>query len=276
MATTSPPRRRPHPDDRSAGTRSGPARGRATPSHLRRRRPARRALPGLRGARPGRRQGRGRRLDARRLPDGRPALRRDAREQRAHGRPPRTRVADARAHPPAEAGPDRQGPGRGRPRPAPLPGGRGPGQAARGDVRRPAGRQDEVPQRLPLPHPELGRRRDHRLAGRRGRDRRPAGPARQQLRPVRPDDAQDLLGGVGPHHARARRRGDPRHRQPGPAGDGPGGARPLVGTAHADARSAHAPREGSRPPLADQGQDRSRAAPGVPGRSTCPGSASSG
>ena len=33
-----------------------------------------------------------------------------------------------------------------------------------------------------------------------------------QLRAVRPDDAQDLLGGVGPHHARARRRGDPGHR----------------------------------------------------------------
>ena len=29
-----------------------------------------------------------------------------------------------------------------------------------------------------------------------------------QLRPVRADDAQDLLGGIGPHHARPRRRGD--------------------------------------------------------------------
>ena len=32
------------------------------------------------------------------------------------------------------------------------------------------------------------------------------------LRAVRPDDAQDLLGGVGPHHARARCGGDHGHR----------------------------------------------------------------
>ena len=108
----------------------------------------------------------------------RPALRRDARQQRADGRPARARVDHARADAPPEAGPDRQGPGRGRPRPAALPRRRGPRQAARGDVRRPARRQDEVPQRLPLPDAELGRRRDHRLARRRRRDRRPAGAAR--------------------------------------------------------------------------------------------------
>ncbi len=124
--------------------------------------------------------------------------------------------------------------------------------------------QDEVPQRLPLPDPELGRRRDHRLAGRRRGDRRPAGAARLVLCPVRPDDAQDLLGGVGPHHARARRRGDACHRDAGPAGDGPGGARPVVGTADADARPADAAREGPRPGLADQGEDERGAAPGVP------------
>ena len=79
---------------------------------------------------------------------------------------------------PPQARADRQGPGRGRPRPAAVPRRRGPRQAARGDVRRPAGRQDQVPQRLPLPDGRLGRRRDHRLAGRRRRDRRPAGAAR--------------------------------------------------------------------------------------------------
>ena len=46
--------------------------------------------------------------------------------------------------------------------------------------------------------------------------------------------------------------------------DGPGGARSLVGSADADARPAHAAREGSRPALADQGQDERGAAPGVP------------
>ena len=77
--------------------------------------------------------------------------------------------------------------------------------------------QDQVPQRLPLPDGRLGRCRDDRLAGRRGRDRRPAGAARLQLRAVRPDDAQDLLGGVGPHHARARRGRDHGHRVGAPA-----------------------------------------------------------
>ena len=156
----------------------------------------------------GRRQGRGDRLDARRVPDRRPALRRDARQQRADGRPPRARVAHARADAAPEARPDGQGPGRGRARPAAVPRRRGPRQAARGDVRRPARRQDEVPQRLPLPDRRLGRRRDHRVARGRRRDRRPAGPARLELRAVRPDDAQDLLGGIGPHHARPRRRRD--------------------------------------------------------------------
>ena len=42
-----------------------------------------------------------------------------------------------------------------------------------------------------------------RLARRCGRDRRAAGVARLELCAVRPDDAQDLLGGIGPHHARA-------------------------------------------------------------------------
>ena len=68
------------------------------------------------------------------------------------------------------------------------------------------------------PTRQLGRRRDHRLARRRGGDRRPTGAPRQQLRAVRPDDAQDLLGGVGPHHARAGRGGDPRRPAPPSSG----------------------------------------------------------
>ena len=57
--------------------------------------------------------------------------------------------------------------------------------------------------RLPLPDPQLGRRRDHRLAGGRGGDRQPAGAPRLLLRAVRADHEEDLLGGIGSHHARA-------------------------------------------------------------------------
>ena len=84
------------------------------------------------------------------------------------------------------------------------------------------------------------------------------------VRAVRADDAQDLLGGIGPHHARPRRRGDHGHRDRRAARRDPGCARSLVGAAHADARAALAAREGPRPPLADQGQDVRGAAPGVP------------
>ena len=181
---------------------------------LQRRPAARRTVRAVRGAHRGRAQGRGDRLDARRVPDRRPALRRDARQQRADGRPARARMADAGADPAPQAGPDGQGPGRGRARPAALPRGRGPRQAARGDVRRPARGQDQVPQRLPLPDRRLGRCRDDRLARGCRRDRRPAGPPRLVVRAVRPDDAQDLLGGIGPHHAWPRRGRDHGHRAP--------------------------------------------------------------
>ena len=179
------------------------------------RRGLRRVVRAIRGARHGWRQGRGGRRDARRVPDRRPAVRRDARQLRTDGRPPRARVAHARTDAAAKARADGQGAGRGRPRPAAVPDRGGPRQAARGDVRRPAGRQDEVPQRLPLPDRRLGRRRDDRVARRCGGDRRPAGAARLELRAVRADDAQDLLGGVGPHHARARRRRDDGHGHAG-------------------------------------------------------------
>jgi hypothetical protein len=75
-----------------------------------------------------------------------------------------------------------------------------------------------------------GRRRDDRVARGRRRDRRPAGPSRVVVRAVRPDDAQGLLGGIGPHHARprcgrddgrpGRRRSAPRSRTRSTAGGG--------------------------------------------------------
>ena len=55
----------------------------------------------------------------------------------------------------------------------------------------------------------------------------------------------------------------------------PGRARPLVGSAHADARAADAARARPRPALADQGQDLRGAAPGVPDHLRARASASS-
>ncbi len=84
------------------------------------------------------------------------------------------------------------------------------------------------------------------------------------VRAVQPDDEEDLLGGVGPHHARPRRGRDDDERQSDAARHGPGGARSLVGAADADARPAHRSGQGPRPLLAHQGEDRRAAAPGVP------------
>ena len=180
-ARSAPPRARAgtaRRDDRPARPRPHPLAAGAEPARVERRPAPRRAVRAVRGAHRRRRLRRGDRLDARRVPDRGPALRRDARQLGADGRPPRARVADARADAAPQAGADRQGPGRGRPRPAAVPDRRGPRQAARGDVRRPARRQDQVPQRLPLPDRRLGRRRDDRLARGRRRDRRPAGAPR--------------------------------------------------------------------------------------------------
>ena len=132
------------------------------------------------------------------------------------------------------------------------------------DAAGPARRQDEVPQRLPLPDAQLGRRRDHRLARRCRGDRLPAGAARLLLRAVRADDEEDLLGGVRPHHARARRRPDPDERDRYAARHGAGGARPVVGPADADAWPADRSGEGQGPALEHQEQEQRAAAPGVP------------
>ena len=139
----------------------------------------RRGVPRLRRRR---RPGRDGRPDARGLPQGADQVHRDARELGAHGRPARARVDPARADAPAEARPHREGAGRGRPRPAHLPRRRGPRQAARGLLRGPDRRQDQVPQRLPLPDEDLGRRRRHRLARRRGGDHLPEGAPQVLLR----------------------------------------------------------------------------------------------
>ena len=114
------------------------------------------------------------------------------------------------------------------------------------------------------PTKSWARRRHHRLARRRRGDRRPAGAARLVVRPVQPDDEEDLLGGVGPHHARPRRGRDDDERHADAARHGPGGARSVVGAADADARPADRSGQGSRPLLAHQGEDRRAAAPGVP------------
>ena len=80
---------------------------------------------------------------------------------------------------------------------------------------RPDRRQDEVPQRLPLPDEDVGRRRRDRLARRRGGDHLPEGAAQVLVRALRADHEEDLLGGVVPHPPRPRRRArdDDRHRR---------------------------------------------------------------
>ena len=174
--------------------------------------------PPLRGARHERRQGRGDRLDARRVPD--PGVLRFV-EMHANSElmgvlperewimraPTLRRKLALTAKVQDEVGHAqllyRVAEDLGKPREAMIAG--------------PARREDEVPQRLPLPDVLVGRHRRHRLARRRGGDRRPAGAPRFELRPVRPDDEEDLLGGVGPHHARPRRRGDDGDRDARPA-----------------------------------------------------------
>ncbi len=73
----------------------------------------------------------------------------------------------------------------------------------------------QVPQRLPLPDEDLGRRRRHRLARRRRGDHQPEGAPQVLVRAVRADHEEDLLGGVVPHPPWARRDpdDDERHRR---------------------------------------------------------------
>ena len=153
---------------------------------------------------------------------------------------------------PAQARADGEGAGRGRPRAAHLPRGRGSRQAARAVPRRSRGREGEVPQRLPLPDQDVGRRRCHRLARRRGRDHQPEGPAQVLVRAVRADHEEDLLGGVVPHPPRPRR--DPRdgHGHARAVRARAGGAGPLVGAADAVPRQPDPIRRGPDVPVADQ------------------------
>ena len=138
-------------------------------------------------------------------------------------------------------------------------------------------RQDEVPQRLPLPDEVVGRHRDHRLARRRGRDRRPAGaprlvsyaPYARTMRKICWEESVHIMHGRDVVVTMV-------NGTTGPARDGPGGARPLVGPADADARPAQRPGEGPRHPLADQGEDVARSCARSSCRSTCRGSGSSG
>ena len=88
---------------------------------------------------------------------------------------------------------------------ADLPRRRGRRQAARAVPRRLDLGQVEVPQRLPLPDEDLGRRRRDRVARRRRSDHQPEGAPQMLVRTVRADHEEDLLGGVVPHPPRPRR-----------------------------------------------------------------------
>ncbi len=132
--------------------------------------------------------------------------------------------------------------------------------------RRPRLGQGEVPQRLPLPDEDLGRRRRDRLARRRGGDHQPEGAPQVLVRAVRADHEEDLLGGVVPHPPRPRR--DPRdgHRHRRAARARAGGARPLVGAADAVPRQPDPARRGPDVHLADQVAGERGGAAAVPRR----------
>ncbi len=216
---------------------------------------------GVSRVRPVRRAGRDGRLDARRVPLAPRQVHRDARQLGADGRPSRARLDPPRTDAAAQARAHREDPGRGRPRTADLPRRRGPREAAQRLPRRPRLGQGQVPQRVPLPDQDVGRRRRDRLARRCGGDRLAEGAAQVLVRAVRQDHEEDLLGGVVPHPPRPRRH--PRH------GDGDagavraraGGARPLVGAADALPRQPDPGRRGPDVRLADQ-------EPGERGRAT--------
>ena len=91
--------------------------------------------------------------------------------------------------------------------------------------RRPRRRQVEVPQRLPLPDEDMGRRRRDRVARGRRRDRLAEGAAQVLVRAVRADHEEDLLGGVVPHPPRPRRDPRARDRDTGAVRARAGGAR---------------------------------------------------
>src|SRR5262249_28792452 len=138
--------------------------------------------------------------------------------------------------------------------------------APRAMPRRSGGREGEVPQRLPLPDQDVGRHRGHRLARRRSRDHQPEGVAQVLVRAIRADHEEDLLGGVVPHPPRPRR--DPRHghRDLRAVRARAGGARPLVGAAHAVPRQPDPIRRGPDVPLAHQVAGERGGAPAVPRR----------
>ena len=95
------------------------------------------------------------------------------------------------------------------------------------------------------------------------------------VRAVRADHEEDLLGGVVPHPPRPRRHPRDGHGHARAVRARAGGARPLVGAAHAVPRQPDP--EGRRPdvPLADQVAGQRGGAPAVPRRATCRRSSSS-
>ena len=231
---------------------------------------------GVPRVRPVRRAGRDGRLDARRVPRSADQVHRDARQLGAHGRAARARLDPPRADAAAQARAHREDPGRGRSRAADLPRRRGPRQAAERLPRRPRLGQVEVPQRLPLPDEDLGRRRRDRVARRRGRDRLAEGAAQVLVRAVRADHEEDLLGGVVPHPPRPRRHPRAGHRHGGAVRARAGGARPLVGAAHAVPREPDPGGGGPDVRVADQEPGRTRRRASSSSTATCRRSASSG
>ena len=230
------------------------------------RRPAaRRAVRALRGARHGRRQDRAERLDAGRVPDRRPALRRDARQLGAHGRPARARMDHAGARRSAGSSPSRP---RSRTR-------SGTPSCCTGSRRTSASRARQMLEDL-----IAGKTKFHNVFHYPTKSWGDIGIIAWLVDAAAIVAQQALRDSSYGPYARTMQKicwEESVHIMHGrdvvvtlmtgtdvPAGAGPGGAEPLVGPADADARAARRSREGPRPPLADQGQDVRGAPPGVP------------
>src|ERR671918_372680 len=99
---------------------------------------------------------------------------------------------------------------------------------------------------------DVGRRGGHRVARRRRRDHLAEGASQVLVRAVRADHEEDLLGGVVPHPPRPRRHPRARHGHTGAVRARAGGARPLVGAAHAVPRESDRGGGGPDVPVADQ------------------------
>ena len=154
----------------------------------------RRVGNGLPGARGRRAQDRAQGLDARGLPQEPDPADIPACPLRDHRDAAGGQLDKPGAHPAPENDPAGQGAGRGRARFVPLQRRGDLGRDPRRNDRSPARRASQICLHLQLSHAHLGRHRDDRLAGGRGRHRQPDFPAAHLVRAVFAGHGPDLQG----------------------------------------------------------------------------------